>query len=112
MFLRTAVISRRCPGLIPVRKLPPASQRALDNGCSILAVKGRAMTIVTSPMVGKILNIQVKVGDKVNEDDTIIVMEAMKMEIPIVAPASGTIKEIKVAVGDMVESESVVALME
>ncbi len=67
------------------------------------------MTPVTSPMVGKILNIQVKVGDKVNEDDTIIVMEAMKMEIPIVAPASGTIKEIKVAVGDMVESESVVA---
>ena len=70
------------------------------------------MTPVTSPMVGKILNIQVKVGDKVSEDDTIIVMEAMKMEIPIVAPASGTIKEIKVAVGDMVESESVVALME
>ena len=63
-------------------------------------------------MVGKILNIQVKVGDKVNEDDTIIVMEAMKMEIPIVAPASGTIKEIKVAVGDMVESESVVALLD
>ena len=68
------------------------------------------MTPVTSPMVGKILNIQVKVGDRVNEDDTIIVMEAMKMEIPIVAPASGTIKEIKVAVGDMVESESIVAL--
>jgi len=63
-------------------------------------------------MVGKILNLQVKVGDKVKEDETVMVMEAMKMEIPIVAPVSGTIKEIKVAVGDMVESEAVVALMD
>jgi len=70
------------------------------------------MTPVISPMVGKILNLQVKVGDKVNEDETVMVMEAMKMEIPIVAPVSGTIKEIKVAVGDMVESEAVVALMD
>jgi acetyl-CoA carboxylase biotin carboxyl carrier protein len=70
------------------------------------------MTPVISPMVGKILNVQVKVGDKVQEDETVMVMEAMKMEIPIVAPAAGTIKEIKVGVGDMVESEAVVALME
>src|SRR5438876_8460 len=70
------------------------------------------MTSVTSPMVGKILNIHVKVGDKVQEDEIVMVMEAMKMEIPIVAPAAGTIKEIKVAVGDTVESEAVVALMD
>jgi biotin carboxyl carrier protein len=70
------------------------------------------MTYVTAPMVGKILDIQVKVGDKVQEDDTILVMEAMKMEIPIVAPVTGTIKEIKVAAGDMVQSEAVVALIE
>jgi biotin carboxyl carrier protein len=60
-------------------------------------------------MVGKILNVQVKVGDNVKEDDTIIVMEAMKMEIPVVAPASGTVREIKVAPGDMVDSEQVLA---
>ncbi len=70
------------------------------------------MTPVTAPMVGKVLNIQVKVGDRVQEDDTIIVMEAMKMEIPVVAPVTGTIHEIKVAAGDMVESEAVVALIE
>ncbi|PYS00326.1 MAG: acetyl-CoA carboxylase biotin carboxyl carrier protein subunit [Acidobacteria bacterium] len=70
------------------------------------------MTPVTAPMVGKVLNIQVKVGDRVQEDDTIIVMEAMKMEIPVVAPVTGTIQEIKVAAGDMVESEAVVALIE
>lgn len=70
------------------------------------------MTPVVSPMVGKILNIQVQVGDKVQEDETIIVMEAMKMEIPVVAPSTGTIKEIKVNVGDTVDSEQVLALME
>jgi biotin carboxyl carrier protein len=70
------------------------------------------MTPVISPMVGKILNVQAKVGDRVSEDETIIVMEAMKMEIPIVAPLTGTIREIKVAVGDMVEAEAVVALIE
>jgi len=70
------------------------------------------MTPVTAPMVGKVLNIQVKVGDRVQEDDTIIVMEAMKMEIPVVAPVIGTIQEIKLAAGDMVESEAVVALIE
>ena len=70
------------------------------------------MTPVTAPMVGKVLNIQVKVGDRVQEDDTIIVMEAMKMEIPVVAPVTGTIQEIKVVAGDMVESEAVIALIE
>jgi len=63
-------------------------------------------------MVGKILNIQVKVGDNVQEDDTIIVMEAMKMEIPVVAPATGAVKQIKVAPGDMVDSEQVLAVIE
>jgi acetyl-CoA carboxylase biotin carboxyl carrier protein len=63
-------------------------------------------------MVGKILSVSAKVGDKVQEDDTIIVMEAMKMEIPVVAPAGGTIREIKVAAGDMVESDAVLALLE
>ncbi len=63
-------------------------------------------------MVGKILNIQVKAGDEVQEDDTIIVMEAMKMEIPVVAPVSGTVKEIKVAPGDMVDSEQVLAVID
>ena len=47
---------------------------------------------VTAPMVGKIVDIKVKVGDRVQEDDEIAIMEAMKMEMPIVAPASGVIK--------------------
>ena len=70
------------------------------------------MTVVTAPMVGKVLSVAVNVGDKVQEDDTILVMEAMKMEVPIAAPASGVIKEIKVTAGDTVESDAVLAVIE
>ena len=67
---------------------------------------------VNAPMVGKILNIVANVGDHVEEDDTIVVMEAMKMEIEIVAPASGTVTEIKVAAGDAVDPDTVVAVID
>ena len=63
-------------------------------------------------MVGKILKIEKNVGDHVDEDDVVIVMEAMKMEIPIVAPVSGTVKEIKVAPGQAVEAEQALAVIE
>jgi biotin carboxyl carrier protein len=66
-------------------------------------------TPVTAPMVGKILRIEKRVGDPVDEDEVIIVMEAMKMEIPVVAPASGTVKEIKVSPGQAVEAEDILA---
>ena len=49
-------------------------------------------TSVEAPMVGKILRIEKQVGEHVDEDEVVIVMEAMKMEIPIVAPVAGTLK--------------------
>ena len=67
---------------------------------------------VTAPMVGKIVDIKVKVGDQVKEDDEIAVLEAMKMEMPIVAPVSGTVKEICVMPGQEVEAEAVIAIIE
>ena len=47
-------------------------------------------------MVGKVLKIEKQVGDAVEEDEVVIVMEAMKMEIPVVAPSAGRVKEIMV----------------
>ena len=69
-------------------------------------------TPVTAPMVGKILRVEKKVGDRVEEDEVIIVMEAMKMEIPIVAPASGVVKELKVEAGQAVEADQPLAEIE
>lgn len=63
-------------------------------------------------MVGKILKIEKKVGERVEEDDVVLVMEAMKMEIPVVAPASGVLKEIKVSPGQAVEAEQILAEIE
>ncbi len=69
-------------------------------------------TEVTIPMVGKIVAINVKVGDKVNEDDQIATLEAMKMEMPVVTPVSGVIKEIRVQAGQEVEADTVLAIIE
>ncbi len=69
-------------------------------------------TDVIVPMVGKIVSVSVKVGDKVKEDDQVAVLEAMKMEMPVVAPITGTVKEVKVAPGQEVEAEAVIAVIE
>ena len=69
-------------------------------------------TVVTVPMVGKIVSVTVKVGDKVQENDPIAVLEAMKMEMPVVTPVDGTIKEIHIAAGQEVEAEQTLAVIE
>jgi len=69
-------------------------------------------TPVTVPMVGKIVSVSVKVGDKIKEDDQVAVLEAMKMEMPVVAPITGMVKEIRVAPGQEVEAEAVIAVIE
>ncbi len=67
---------------------------------------------VTAPMAGKIVDIKVKVGDRVQEDDEVLILEAMKMEMPIVAPAAGVVKEIKISVGQTCETDQVLAVIE
>jgi biotin carboxyl carrier protein len=63
-------------------------------------------------MVGKILQVLVGEGDTVAEDDTLVVMEAMKMEINVVTPTGGRVAEIRVKPGDSVETDQVLATIE
>lgn len=70
------------------------------------------MTEVMAPMDGKILRVKAGVGDRVEEDETIAVMEAMKMEIQVVAPTAGTVIEIKVTPGQAVDPDTVIAIIE
>ncbi|MDR1085930.1 MAG: acetyl-CoA carboxylase biotin carboxyl carrier protein subunit [Deltaproteobacteria bacterium] len=65
------------------------------------------MADILAPMSGNIWKILVKPGDPVTEDDELIIMEAMKMEIPVTAPQTGTVKSILVKEGEPVEAESV-----
>jgi len=67
---------------------------------------------ITAPMGGKIIDIKVNPGDTVNEGDEVVIIEAMKMELPVVSSASGTVKEIKCKKGDAVEADAVLIVLE
>ena len=71
-----------------------------------------AKEIVETPMPGKILSVKVKVGDMVKEDDEIVILEAMKMENPIVSTVAGKVVEISVTPGSMVDSGKTLAIIE
>ncbi len=71
-----------------------------------------AKETVESPMPGKIIQIGVKVGDLVKEDDDLMTLEAMKMENPIIAPMSGKVVEVNVVVNSMVATGQILAVIE
>ena len=60
---------------------------------------------------GKVFKIEASVGQAVKAGDTVVVVEAMKMEIPVVAPQDGTVASIDVTVGDSVEAGALLATM-
>ena len=66
---------------------------------------------VKAGAAGKVFKVEASVGQKVSKGDTVIVIEAMKMEIPVVAPEDGTVASIDVAVGDAVEAGAVMATL-
>ncbi|KAG2370666.1 hypothetical protein C9374_014682 [Naegleria lovaniensis] len=73
---------------------------------------GAHMGSLKSPMPGKVTAVMAKEGDKIVKGDTILVMEAMKMEHKIVAPKDGVIKSLPYSVGDLVQGEAVLAVLE
>ena len=71
-----------------------------------------ARETVEVPITGKIISIDVKVGDTVKEGDVICMLESMKMENPILSPVDGTIAEIGVAADQVVKPGEVIAVIE
>jgi biotin carboxyl carrier protein len=67
---------------------------------------------VEVPITGKIISVNVKVGDAVKEGDTICILESMKMENPILAPAGGTIARIGVTADQSVKPGDTIAVIE
>ena len=82
-----------------VAAAPVAAAPAAPAGAALAAGE-----VVTSPMPGNILKINVTQGQKVNEGDVLLVLEAMKMENEIVATKSGTVAQIVTAKGAVVET--------
>jgi len=67
---------------------------------------------VKTEITGSVWKIEKAVGDKVEEDEPILILESMKMEIPVAAPEDGVVKEILVAEEDTVTEGAVVARIE
>lgn len=89
----------------PVAAAPAAAApAAAAPAAAAPAVSVAAGEVVKSPMPGNILKINVSLGQKVNEGDALLILEAMKMENEVVAPKSGTIAQIIVSKGAVVET--------
>jgi acetyl-CoA carboxylase biotin carboxyl carrier protein len=70
------------------------------------------MLLITSTMAGTILQINISVGDQVENNQEIAILESMKMEIPVESQEAGRVKEIKVAEGDFVNEGDVLIVLE
>lgn len=75
------------------------------------ASAGAGSIKIEAGAAGKVFKIEKKVGDAVKKGDTVLVLEIMKMETPVVAPEDGTVASIDVAVGDAVESGALLATL-
>ena len=70
------------------------------------------MKNITANMAGTLINVLVQVGDDVKEGQDIVVLESMKMEVPLQAEADGKVVEIKGAIGDFVNEGDVILVLE
>ena len=70
-----------------------------------------ALEIIEAPIPGKILSVSVTPGNSVNEGDTICVIEAMKMENPILSPVTGSVTEVRVSPDQVVKTGQVLAVI-
>lgn len=67
---------------------------------------------IRAPLAGNIWSVLVEVGARVEEEDELLIIEAMKMENLVYSPCAGTIKEIRVKKGDKVEDDDVMIVIE
>jgi len=67
---------------------------------------------IVAPLDGKVFQLKINPGDRVEDDEEILIIEAMKMETPIFVPCDGTVREIRVKEGDEVAENDVLAVID
>ena len=98
------VAAPAAPKAAPVApKAAPAAAPAASGAAGGVKIEAGA--------AGKIFKIEASVGQAVKAGDPVVILEAMKMEIPVVAPQDGTVASINVTVGDPVEAGALLATM-
>lgn len=93
----------------PVAAAPAAAPKAAPAAPK--AAAGAGSIQVKAGAAGKVFKLEASVGQSVQAGDPVVIIEAMKMEIPVVAPEAGTVASIDVAVGDAVEAGAVLATL-
>ena len=93
-------------------RAPKAAPKAAPAPAAAPAAGGDAGSIkIEAGAAGKVFKIEANVGQAVKKGDAVVIVEAMKMEIPVVAPEDGTVASINVAVGDAVEAGALLATL-
>ena len=95
----------------PRRAAAPAAAAPKAAAPKAAAPAGAGSIKVEAGAAGKVFKLEAKVGDAVKKGDTLLILEIMKMETPVVAPQDGTVASIDVAVGDSVESGALLATL-
>lgn len=105
-------VEEKGAGAVPVAAPRAAAPAAAPKAAPAPAKAAGAGSIeVKAGAAGKVFKVEASVGQKVKKGDAVVIIEAMKMEIPVVAPEDGTVASIDVAVGDAVESGAVLATL-
>jgi biotin carboxyl carrier protein len=96
-------------------KEEPVSQKVVKPSSNSAPIKAPTAVVageeIVAPMPGKILQLKVSEGDIVKDGDTLLILEAMKMENEIIANASGNIKKINIAANDMVDTGDILMVI-
>ena len=92
-------------------KAPKAAPKAAPAPAAAPAAGAAGSIKIEAGAAGKVFKIEANVGQAVKKGDAVVIVEAMKMEIPVVAPEDGTVASINVAVGDAVEAGALLATL-
>lgn len=98
-----AAAAPAAPRAVPKAAPAPAAAPAAGGAAGSVKIEAGA--------AGKVFKIEANVGQAVKKGDSVVIVEAMKMEIPVVAPQDGTVASINVAVGDAVEAGALLATL-
>ena len=90
---------------------PKAAPKAAPAAAAPAAGGAAGKIKIEAGAAGKVFKIEANVGQAVKKGDAVVIVEAMKMEIPVVAPEDGTVASINVAVGDAVEAGALLATL-
>lgn len=99
------------PAAAPAPAVAPVAAPAAAPAPAPAASGAAGSVRIEAGAAGKVFKVEAKVGQAVKSGDAVIILEAMKMEIPIVAPQDGTVASIDVAVGDAVEAGALLATL-